>query len=160
MLLSPKPKAGCHATHPKEPCESPSPRARDMSNILTAGGFDTFLYAPIGQDKNGVPLSMLSLFARRDTDPWEEAEKLCRLPKASAVAELSAMLDTGAPHTLAAPDQALLAARLIGLLPTRREAPHELGTLLTSALSKKRNASIAYGVAIVLLYLGLAWLNT
>ena len=128
--------------------------------MMPASGFDTFLYAPIGQDKNGVPLSMLSVFARRDTDPWEEAAKLCRLPKASAVSELSAVLEAGAPPSLAAHDQALLAVRLIALLPAHHEAPLAVGALLDGALSNKRNAVIAYGVAIVLLYLSLAWLNT
>lgn len=131
-----------------------------MSTTVPAGGFDNFLYTQIGQDKNGVPLSMLSVFARRDTDPWEEAAKLCQLPKASAVSELSAMLDAGTPHALDAPDQALLAARLISLLPVRHEAPVVLRSLLAEMLSGKRNAGIVYGVAIVLLYLGLAWFNT
>jgi hypothetical protein len=35
--------------------------------------FDNFLYASIGADRNGMPLSVLSALARLDLDPWEEA---------------------------------------------------------------------------------------
>lgn len=131
-----------------------------MSALVQATGFDTFLYASIGQDKNGVPLSMLSVFARRDTDPWDEAAKLCRLPKASAISELSAVLDTGAPHSLAAPDQALLAARLIALLPALSgDSPATLRTLISSTLASKRHAGIIYCAAMLLLFFCLAWFN-
>jgi hypothetical protein len=37
--------------------------------------FDDFLYASIGEDSNGVLLSVLSALARLDVDPWEEAAK-------------------------------------------------------------------------------------
>ena len=38
--------------------------------------FDDFLYAPIGEDRNGMLLSVLSALARLDIDPWQEAAKL------------------------------------------------------------------------------------
>jgi hypothetical protein len=42
--------------------------------------FDDFLFAPIGEDRNDTPLSVLSVLARLDIDPWQEADKLARLP--------------------------------------------------------------------------------
>lgn len=132
-----------------------------MSVLMSATDLDAFLYASIGQDKNGVPLSMLSVFARRDTDPWEEAAKLCRLSKASAVSELSAMLDVGAgaPNSPAPYDQALLAARLVALLPVRDDSPLALSAPLIATLLNKHNAGIIYFFAILLLYLAM-WCNT
>jgi len=41
-----------------------------VSNVRL-GEFETFLYAPIGQDNEGMPLSVLSALARRDVDPWQ-----------------------------------------------------------------------------------------
>jgi hypothetical protein len=35
--------------------------------------FDGFLYARIGEDSNGMLLSVLAALARLDVDPWEEA---------------------------------------------------------------------------------------
>ncbi|MEO7207777.1 MAG: hypothetical protein ABI145_13540 [Steroidobacteraceae bacterium] len=132
-----------------------------MSALMAATDLDAFLYASIGQDKNGVPLSMLSVFARRDTDPWEEAAKLSRLSKANAVSELSAMLDAGAgvPDSLAPDGQALLAARLVALLPLRDASPLALRVPLISTLLNKHNAGIIYFFAILLVYL-IMWCNT
>ena len=41
--------------------------------------FDEFLYAPIGADASGNPVTLLSALARLDMDPWEEAANLARL---------------------------------------------------------------------------------
>src|SRR5271166_2425654 len=38
--------------------------------------FDEFLCASIGEEKNGMALSVLSAFARRNVDPWQEAARL------------------------------------------------------------------------------------
>ena len=63
--------------------------------------FDTFLFAPIGDDGNdsGMQLSVLSALARQGTDPWEEAGRLAGLPDEMAARELTALiaaLPTGA----------------------------------------------------------------
>ena len=41
--------------------------------------FDDFLFAPIGEERNGMPLSVVSALARSDLDPWQEAAQLARL---------------------------------------------------------------------------------
>ena len=35
--------------------------------------FDEFLFTPIGEEENGMVLNVMSAFARRNVDPWEEA---------------------------------------------------------------------------------------
>ena len=62
--------------------------------------FDGFLLAPIGDDNNGMLLSVLSALARLDVDPWEEAAALARLPGDVAtkkLASLNAALPAGQP---------------------------------------------------------------
>jgi hypothetical protein len=54
--------------------------------------FDRFLYASVGEDNNGMPLTVLSALARVDVDPWEEASKLTQLPQESAVTHLASLL--------------------------------------------------------------------
>ena len=47
-----------------------------MSAVTTARlgrEFDKFLYASVGNDNDGMPLTVLSALARMDVDPWEEA---------------------------------------------------------------------------------------
>ena len=54
--------------------------------------FDDFLYAPIGADRNEMPLSVLSALARLDIDPWEEAAELSELPKDTATQRLASLI--------------------------------------------------------------------
>ncbi len=50
--------------------------------------FDDFLFARIDEGTDTPPLSVLSVLARLDVDPWEEAAKLARLPRAAAAKRL------------------------------------------------------------------------
>ena len=54
--------------------------------------FDEFLFTPIGEEENGTVLNVMSAFARRNVDPWEEAARLSRLPRDVATRELCAMV--------------------------------------------------------------------
>jgi len=79
--------------------------------------FDEFLYAPIGEEKNGMVLSVVSALARRGVDPWQEAARLSRLPRNIATQQLCAMiaeLPPGAPNR-ASPRS--IAERLMTPLP-------------------------------------------
>ncbi len=79
--------------------------------------FDAFLFAPIGEERNGMLLSVLSALARQDVDPWEEAASLARLPGDTATQRLASLIaalpDAASVHR----DAGTIAARLIALLP-------------------------------------------
>ena len=68
----------------------------EMPNIhslfLFEHEFDDFLCASIGEEENGMALSVMSAFARRNVDPWEEAARLSRLPRDVATRELCAII--------------------------------------------------------------------
>jgi hypothetical protein len=81
--------------------------------------FDNFLLAPIGDDNNGMQLSVLSALARLDVDPWEEAATLARLPGDTATRKLASLIAALPAEPSARPDSATIAARLIPLLPRR-----------------------------------------
>jgi hypothetical protein len=80
--------------------------------------FDKFLYASVGDDANGMPLTVLSALARMDVDPWEEASKLTQLPQQSAVTQLASLLGALRNVPAAGLDPARIAAPLIALLPS------------------------------------------
>jgi hypothetical protein len=81
--------------------------------------FDRFLYAPIGEERNGMLLSVLSALARSNVDPWEEAARLARLPHKAATSFLASLL-AGLPDVPSArSDSGALAEHLINLLPQR-----------------------------------------
>ena len=79
--------------------------------------FNDFLFAPIGEDKNGMLVSVLSGFARSDVDPWEEAAKLAQLPGETATSELAALIGALPDRAASYPDPRTIAKRLIALLP-------------------------------------------
>jgi hypothetical protein len=81
--------------------------------------FDSFLFAPIGEDGNGMLLSVVSALARLDVDPWQEADELARLPREAATQRLALLIAAlpGGPSTH--PGLGKIAGRLIALLPRR-----------------------------------------
>jgi hypothetical protein len=83
--------------------------------------FDRFLYASIGDDHNGMPLTVLSALARLDVDPWDEASKLTQLPAQSAVTQLASRLSSLRHAPSVCPDPDRIAAPLIALLPRRHD---------------------------------------
>ena len=102
-----------------------------MTNIhsmfLFEHQFDEFLCASIGEEKNGMALSVLSAFARRNVDPWQEAARL-------SLAEFS----PGAPGP-ASPRE--IAERLMAPLPhSNGSAASQRKTFLgRAALTRRRN---------------------
>lgn len=79
--------------------------------------FEPFLFAVICDETNGMALTMNSLIARSGADPWTEAARLAKLPKAAALDALTRIL----PNRDGDEKSATL-ARLLALLPSQRPA--------------------------------------
>jgi len=97
-------------------------RTADAGSASFLGSeFDTFLFAPIGADRKGMVLSVLSALARLDIDPWQEAAKLAQMPSAIAIERLTSLIaalpEPDAP--LAHRDPGTVAIRLTALLPRK-----------------------------------------
>jgi hypothetical protein len=76
-----------------------------------------FLFAPIGREESGVPLSVLSALARLDLDPWAEGARLTNLPKEAAARALTALIARFPADRRSSSDLHEVAARLVELLP-------------------------------------------
>ena len=117
-----------------------------MSAVTTARlgrEFDRFLYASVGDDNNGMPLTVLSALARMDVDPWEEASKLTQLPQASAVTQLASLLGALRNAPAAGLDSARIAAPLIALLPCPRDRATPLLKAFAQAAPTKHPAVVS-----------------
>jgi hypothetical protein len=89
------------------------------ANCMRRSEFDDFLFASIGEEQNGMPLSVLSAFARHDVDPWLVAGELARMPTDAAI-ERIALLIWALPQTPSTQSRAeAVAATLVKLLPHR-----------------------------------------
>lgn len=79
--------------------------------------FDAFLFAPIGDDPNGIPLTLASALARQDIDPWQEAACLAKLPLAIATTRLEALIAAVPNRSSEGLGPGAIAARQMTLLP-------------------------------------------
>ena len=96
--------------------------------------FDPFLHAPVGEERNGMLLSVLSALARLDVDPWQEAATLTKMPAPDATLRLTSLLLSlpSDAATMLAPSTVL---RLIALLPKeplRDSRPREMSVNVTA----------------------------
>jgi hypothetical protein len=84
---------------------------------LPGSEFNDFLFAPIGEDRNGVLVSVLSGLARSDVDPWQEAARLAELPGETATQRLASLIGALPDRVASHPEPRAIAARLVALLP-------------------------------------------
>src|SRR5271155_19523 len=81
--------------------------------------FDEFLYASIGEENNGMLLSVLSALARLNVDPWDEASRLARLPREAVIRFMATLIAAQPDGVSARADPEMHARRLSALLPQR-----------------------------------------
>lgn len=89
------------------------------ANSLLNSEFNDFLFAPIGEEKNTMLLSVISALARLGIDPWQEAARLAQLPKELAAQSLASMIGALPSGRWAPSDSGVIAARLVQRLPSR-----------------------------------------
>jgi hypothetical protein len=80
--------------------------------------YDAFLFASVCETDE-MTLSVLSVLARHDVDPWQEAARLAQLSKDQAVNSLASRIWKSNSERWSASEATTLAARLIELLPSR-----------------------------------------
>jgi hypothetical protein len=113
-------------------------------------GLNAFLFAEVGNEVNGSPLTILSVFARLGQDPWAEAARLARLPKAAIIDYLANSISQMPLCPQALTDARTTAARIIQLLPSQRNSGN--ATVATSSIPRWLPlallfAAIAFGIA-------------
>ena len=113
---------------------------RSASASLPRSEFDDFLFAPIGDERNGMLLNVISALARLDLDPWLEAASLARMPKEAATERMTSLISALPERTAAHRDPEAIAARLVALLPRARasSAPQRESPLARGEATKTR----------------------
>ena len=85
--------------------------------------YNAFLFARVGEEQVGMPLTVLSALTRLGLDPWQEAARLAAMPRETAArvfAVTIAMLPEG---DWKASDSEAIATRLVEWLPGKAAAP-------------------------------------
>lgn len=124
---------------------------------LQNSDLNPFLYADVGTELNGSTLTMLSVLARLGKDPWVEAARCAKLPKAAAVESLITIIDgiPLSPRTASVTRAA--AARLVTLLPAPEWRP-DLTTASFPTKTVARSVGASLGVTALPRWLPIALL--
>ena len=128
-----------------------------VSGSYLGSEFNDFLFASIGESRNGMLLSVLSALARLDLDPWQEAAKLARLPEKTETQRLTSLIAELPDGPSTPSDAGTIAARLVALLPHKvlPNIPSRETLLGVGAMTKSR--TIMY-VIFMILVLGIQWI--
>ena len=97
--------------------------------------FERFLYASVGEDRNGYVVTVLSTLARLGLDPWKETAELVALGRNAAQTRLGTRLARFRDVPKLASDHGRVARDLSQLLPEGR----------TSGTLKRAAATVAEG---------------
>lgn len=103
--------------------------------------FGPFLYSSVGEQRNGMLLSVLSALARLNLDPWQEAAELTVLPVEIARKRLASIIE-GSPGMVEQLDGGKTADRLMMLLP--KQTPSD-ATKGPAAQDRQRPAKSLFG---------------
>ena len=113
--------------------------------------YTAFLFEPLGDDRNGVPLALASILGRMSLDPWCEAASLAAMPADAAARKLASLIEAMPNQALPRLESNTLAERLIRLLPTRSNPVDPATEPLADAGAATRRPLLRYLVWIVLL---------
>ena len=113
---------------------------------------DPFLYAAVGEDRNGNTVTMLSTLARLGLEPWDTAANLAELAPEEARTRLGDLLARFRDVPALGRDHAAITLRLIELLPiaTARRAG---GTLERPAPAGAMGPGSILALLMLILYL-------
>ena len=83
---------------------------------------DPFLFAPVGEEVDGIPLSVLSVLSRLNLDPRDEAARLAQLTEETAADQLASMIGRLSDRRWSLSEARRIAGRLVERLPTATAA--------------------------------------
>jgi len=106
----------------------------------------------VSEDTNGELLTVLSMLARQNVDPWEEAAELGRLPRHTATQRLVSRI-TALPAQSSPTENIAVADRLIGLLPDRLASAYRAPLASQGASPLNRSLS-RVSLMVIAIYVG------
>ncbi len=121
---------------------------------LQKSGLNPFLFAEVGTELNGSPLTILSVLARLGQDPWAEATKWTRLPKAATIDRLAQSIAQMPLSPQAINEAHTTASRLVLLLPSQVARPTEAAPSPSRTVVPKW---VVIGVCCAAIVLGIAF---
>jgi hypothetical protein len=85
--------------------------------------YNAFLFAAVGEEAVGLPLTVLTALSRLGIDPWQEAARLSDLPRETAARVFAQTIAKLPEGDWKASDAEAIATRLVDSLPLRSAPP-------------------------------------
>src|SRR5580704_1882490 len=119
--------------------------------------FDRFLFASVGEEAEGVPLSVLSALSRLDLDPRDEAARLSHLTKETAADQLARMIAGLSERRWTLSEARRVSGRLVERLPTSTGAdkPDRFDTGAAPTPRSEPSQFLVYLALLIALVVGL-----
>jgi hypothetical protein len=95
---------------------------------LRNSSFNAFLFAEVGTEQNGSPLTILSTLARLGKDPWAQAAEWARMPNAATTECLTQSIMQMPLCKPALVEAHATAGRLVMLLPRQSGTTGQTGS--------------------------------
>jgi hypothetical protein len=113
--------------------------------------YNAFLFSAVGEDRVGLPLTVLSALSRLGLDPWQEAARLSDLPREAAARAVAATIARLPEGDWKASDAEAIAARLVDCLPAHSVPPipaMAAGPVRREIKDPRRPAWLVWGAAL------------
>jgi hypothetical protein len=115
--------------------------------------FERFLYASVGEDRNGYVVTVLSTLARLGLDPWAETADLVILGRDAARARLGTLLAQFRDVPALASDHGRVASDLSRLLPEDPTSGTLKRAASTAADGRLRKSGVIWTVIAIIFVL-------
>ena len=113
--------------------------------------FEPFLYAPVGEDRNGCVVTVLSALARLGLDPWKEAAELSTQGREAARTRLTKLLGAFRDVPALGQDDEAVAQTLALLLPERPAVRGKTGSSIPGRLMVSPRNLLAIAMVLMVL---------
>lgn len=114
--------------------------------------FERFLYASVGEDRNGSVVTVLSTLARLGLDPWNETAELVTLGRDAARSRLGALLARFRDVPTLKSDHETVARELVQLLPDSPPS-RAFKRAASTAAERRPGKSVAVWAALAIVFL-------
>jgi len=119
--------------------------------------FNDFLFAPVGEEGNGMTLNVFSAFSRLDIDPWQESARLSDLSKEKAIEAFAPIIARFSDARWALADTRVIATRLVALLPQNETIGPSRATITSGhAMPNPRTISLWIFLAVCTVFFAAA----
>lgn len=115
--------------------------------------FERFLYASVGEDRNGYVVTVLSTLARLGLDPWAETADLVTLGREAARTRLGTLLARFRDVPTLASDHGMVARDLSQLLPEDPKSGSLKRAASTAAVGRPGTSGAIWAVLAIIFVL-------